>query len=96
VPCHPLEVACAPYKVSRVVGAVFVAQTRTVTLVGSGFYGDPRVLSNVPGVTARVMRDTGTHLVVRVSVRPGVRVGVHRFTVILANGKRAAVRYNLR
>jgi hypothetical protein len=67
-----------------------------VTLVGSGFYGDPRVLSNVPGVTARVMRDTGTHLVVRVSVRPGVRVGVHSFTVILANGKRAAVRYNLR
>jgi len=85
-----------PYKILRVVGAVFVARTRTVTLVGSGFYGDPRVLSNVPGVIARVMRDTGTHLVVRVTVRPGVRVGVHSFTVILANGKRAGVRYNLR
>jgi hypothetical protein len=85
-----------PYRISRVVGALFVAQTRTITLVGSGFYGAPRVISNVPGVTARVIRDTGAHLVVRVSVRPGVRVGIHSFTVILANGKRAAVRYNLR
>jgi hypothetical protein len=85
-----------PYKISRVVGALFVAQTRTVTLVGSGFYGAPRVISNVPGVTARVIHDTGAHLVVRVSVRSGVRVGIHSFTVILANGKRAAVRYNLR
>jgi len=85
-----------PYKIYRVVGAVFVGQTRTVTLVGSGFYGDPRILSNVGGVIARVMRDTGVHLVVRVTVRPGVHVGIHSFTVILGNGKRAAVRYNLR
>jgi len=85
-----------PYKIYRVVGAVFVGRTRTVTFVGSGFYGDPRVLSNVGGVVARVMRDTGVHLVVRVSVRPGVHVGIHGFTVILGNGKRAAVRYNLR
>ena len=85
-----------PFKVVRVAGVIMVGRTRTVTLVGSGFYGRPRIISNVRGLTARVARDTGTHLVVVVSVKPGASLGIRVLVVILGNGKRSAVRFNLR
>src|SRR5665213_2766253 len=43
-----------PFKVVRVAGVIMVGRTRVVTLVGSGFYGRPRIISNVRGLTARV------------------------------------------
>jgi hypothetical protein len=83
-------------KATRVAGAVWVGKRTTVTILGSGFFGRPRVISNVAGITARVTRDTGRSLTVVVTVRSGVTTGVHGFTIILANGKRASVKYNLR
>jgi major membrane immunogen (membrane-anchored lipoprotein) len=70
---------------------------RTVTLVidGSGFSGRPRVTSHA-GTTALVLRDTGTQLTVRVSVKARSRNGVFTFTITLANGKSCQVRYNQR
>ena len=85
-----------PFKVVRVAGVIMVGRTRVVTLVGSGFYGRPRIISNVRGLSARVARDTGTHLVVVVSVKPGASLGIRVLVVILGNGKRSAVRFNLR
>ena len=85
-----------PFKVVRVAGVIIVGRTRIVTLVGSGFYGRPSIISNVRGLTSRVIRDTGTHLVVVVSVKPGAPLGTRVLVVILRNGKRAAVRFNLR
>jgi len=85
-----------PFKVTRVAGAVTVGRTSTVTFVGSGFTGRPRIISNVGGVTARVSRDSGRTLTVIVAVRAGVKTGVHTFTVILANGKRTSVKFSLR
>jgi hypothetical protein len=67
-----------------------------VTIVGSGFSGRPRIICNVAGVTARVTGDTGRTLRVIVTVRAGVKRGVHTFTVILANGKRTSVKFSLR
>ncbi len=85
-----------PFKASRVAGAVTVGRTSTVTIVGSGFTGRPRIISNVAGVTAKVTRDTGNTLRVVVAVRAGVKTGVHTFTVILSNGKRTSVKFSLR
>jgi hypothetical protein len=85
-----------PFKASRVAGAVTVGKTSTVTIVGSGFTGRPRIICNVAGVTANVTRDTGKALTIKVAVRAGVKTGVHTFTVILANGKRTSVKFSLR
>ena len=85
-----------PFKASRVAGAVTVGRTSTVTIVGSGFTGRPRIISNVAGVTAKVTRDTGKTLRVIVAVRAGVKTGIHTFTVILSNGKRTSVKFSLR
>jgi hypothetical protein len=85
-----------PFKATRVVGTVTVGRTSTVTIVGSGFSGRPRIICNVAGVTARVAGDSGRTLRVIVTVRAGVKTGVHTFTVILANGKRTSVKFSLR
>ncbi|HEV3188320.1 MAG TPA: hypothetical protein VGZ04_09795 [Acidimicrobiales bacterium] len=84
-----------PLKATRVAGAIVVGRTTTVTIVGTGFSGRPKVISNVAGVSTRVTRDTGRTLTVVVSVSGGAKAGVHTFTIILANGKRTAVRFSL-
>ena len=85
-----------PFKVTRVVGAIFTGRTQTVTLIGSGFTGRPRIISNVPGLIAKVTRDTGRTLRVIVSVPAAARTGVRVMTVILSNGKRTSVKFSLR
>jgi len=85
-----------PFQATRVAGTVTVGRTSTITIVGSGFSGRPRIICNVAGVTARVTGDTGRTLRVIVTVRAGVKRGVHTFTVILANGKRTSVKFSLR
>jgi hypothetical protein len=85
-----------PFKATRVAGTVTVGKTSTVTIVGSGFTGRPRIICNVAGVTAKVAGDTGRTLRVSVTVKAGVKKGVHTFTVILANGKRTSVKFSLR
>lgn len=85
-----------PFKATRVAGTVTVGRTSTVTIVGSGFSGRPRIICNVAGVTARVAGDSGRTLRVIVTVRAGVKTGLHTFTVILANGKRTSVKFSLR
>jgi hypothetical protein len=83
-------------KATHVIGAAWVGRTVIVKIVGTNFYGRPRVISNITGVTALVTGDTGKLLTVRVNAEDGVKTGVHTFTVILANGKRASVKFNLR
>jgi hypothetical protein len=85
-----------PFKVTRVAGAIYAGRTQTVTLVGSGFSGRPRIISNARGLSARVTRDTGRTLRVLVTVSPAAKSGVHVMAVILSNGKRASVRFSLR
>ncbi|MGA7522395.1 MAG: hypothetical protein WBW84_07925, partial [Acidobacteriaceae bacterium] len=85
-----------PFKAARVAGAVTIGHTETVTIIGSGFYGKPRVISNVAGLTARVTRDTGKALTIVVTVRAGGKAGTHVFTIILPNGKRTSVKFALR
>ena len=82
------------FKVFRVFGVAMVGKTVTIKISGTGFYAQPKITSNVAGVKAVVSGDTGTVLTVRVSVAANSHVGVHTFTVRLANGKTGRVNYN--
>jgi hypothetical protein len=83
-------------KATRVIGAALVGATSTIKIAGSYFFGRPKIVSNVAGVTAKVISDSGTLLTVKVTVLSGVKTGVHSFTIILTNGKRTSVKYNLK
>jgi hypothetical protein len=86
----------APHAV-RVSGTARAGHTVVLTIVGSGFYGQPRIISSTGRATkAVVFRDTGTALGVVVTVRAGTPIGIHIFKIILANGLFTNVRYNQR
>jgi hypothetical protein len=88
-------VSKVPLRASRVVGAAWTGRTVNVTIVGSGFFGQPKIISNTGRRTlARVIHDTGNRLVVRVTVRAGTPRGVHVFRITLSNGKSCNVHYS--
>ena len=95
-PATTVKFSVAVPKARHVIGAAWVGRTVMVKIAGTNFYGRPRVISNVAGVKALVTGDSGTLLTVRVTVNAGVKTGVHTFTIILANGKRTSVKFNLR
>ena len=74
-------------------GHAVAGRTVVMTVVGSGFYGRPLVTSHA-GTFAQVVRDSGTSLVLRVTVLKGSRNGVFTFTVFMSNGTSCKVRYN--
>jgi hypothetical protein len=80
---------------TSVTGYAVAGKTRTLTIHGTGFAGQPRVTSHL-GTTAVVTRDTGRSLVVRVAVRAHSRRGTFTFTIVLADGESCQVRYNQR
>ena len=84
-----------PLHASSVVGGAWAGRTVDVTIIGTGFFGQPRIISNMGrGTTARVIHDTGKRLTVRVSVRSGTPRGVHVFRITLGNGKSCNVHYS--
>jgi hypothetical protein len=84
-----------PLRATRVVGGAWTGRTVTVTILGTGFYGQPRIISSTgPRTTARVIHDTGKRLTVRVRVRVGTPMGIHVFRITLANGKACNVHYS--
>jgi hypothetical protein len=88
-------VSKVPLRATRVAGGAWAGQTRTVTILGSGFVGQPRIVSSTGRRTiARVIHDTGTRLTVRVTVRSGTPRGIHTFRITLANGKAVNVHYS--
>ncbi len=82
----------SPPRAVAVIGRAIAGRTRILTVTGSGFYGRPRVTSH-PGTRALVAHDTGSLLVLHVSVRRGSRNGVFVFTLVFKNGQRCRVRY---
>lgn len=80
------------FHVSAVHGAAVHGKTVTLTISGTGFYGQPKISSTAKGVKAVVTKDNGKVLTVRVSTPANVR-GWHTFTVTLANGKSGKVNY---
>jgi hypothetical protein len=81
------------FRVIRVVGYARVGRTSTLTIIGVGFYGRPRVTSNERGATVVVVHDRGTRLVVHLKTRARSPRGRHILTVRLANGKTGRTTY---
>jgi hypothetical protein len=81
-----------PFKAVRVVGFVVAGKTTIITIIGTAFSGRPIVTSHA-GTTAKVFKDTGTALSVKVTVKAGAKNGTYTFTVKLANGKTSKVKY---
>jgi hypothetical protein len=81
-----------PFKAVRVVGFVVPGKTSIITIVGTAFFGRPTVTSHA-GTTAKVFKDTGTALSVKVTVKAGTKNGTYTFTVTLSNGKTSKVKY---
>lgn len=84
-----------PLKALKVGSAIYVGRANASTILGTGFTGQPRIIFNVAGVSAKVLRDSGTVLTVVITVNRGVTPGVHVLTIVLANGKRTSVRFNV-
>ncbi|MEO9180427.1 MAG: hypothetical protein ABI298_02120 [Acidimicrobiales bacterium] len=85
----------AKLRAIRVAGGAWSGRTVTVVVIGAGFTGQPRIISSTGHRTiARVFRDSGTRLSVRVTVRSGTPRGVHTFKIIFANHKSVNVHYN--
>ena len=88
-------VSKVPLRATRVVGGAWAGRTVSVTILGNGFFGQPRITSNMGRrTTVRVIHDTGKRLTVRVSVRAGTPRGIHVFHITLSNGKSCNVHYS--
>jgi hypothetical protein len=84
-----------PLRATKVVGGAWTGRTVNVTIMGTGFYGQPKIISNMGRrTTARVIHDTGKRLVVRVTVRAGTPRGIHVFRITLRDGKSVNVHYS--
>ena len=92
---NPATQPKAPHAV-RTVGPVWTGKVSTVRVTGTGFFGQPKVTSNVPGVKVGVSHDTGRILTLVVHTPKTARRGVHTFTITFSNGATTSVKYNQR
>jgi hypothetical protein len=75
-----------------VVGKALVGKSRTLTIVGTDFTGNPGIKSNQTGATVKVRSKSANRIVVVITVRKGIRPGTHQFT-ITASGKNCRIGY---
>lgn len=80
---------------TSVSGHVVAGRTVQIAIHGEHFFGRPFVASHA-GTTARVTRDTGTVLIVRVTSKARSRNGIFTFTIVFSNGTSCQVRYDQR
>jgi major membrane immunogen (membrane-anchored lipoprotein) len=80
---------------THVVGYAVAGRSVSLAIVGSGFFGRPHVSSH-SGTTALVTKDSGTLLIVKVTVTPRSRNGTFTFTIRLSDGKQCQVKYQQR
>ncbi len=92
---NPATQPQAPHAV-RTVGPVWTGKVSTVRVTGTGFFGQPKVTSNVAGVKVGVSHDTGRILTLVVHTPKTARRGVHTFTITFSNGATTSVKYNQR
>jgi hypothetical protein len=83
----------APFRVTGAHGHGVAGKTVTMTISGTGFYGQPRITSTAPGTRVIVTHDTGHLLTIRVTTKAGTKHRSYTFTVRLANGKTGRANY---
>jgi Putative Ig domain len=82
---------------TRIIGTVRFGRTNSITIVGSGFYGQPKITSNDPGTRIVVRHDTGTQLKAVVQVRGIRHIGrTYTLTIRDADGRVGRIKYVLR
>jgi len=85
----------SPYAL-RVTSAVWTGRSVRTTIVGTGFYGQPRVVSSIGTTRIGVSSDNGKVLVIVVTVAKNAPRGIHTLTLTFAHGDRTSVLYNQR
>jgi hypothetical protein len=80
------------FHVSGAHGAAVAGKTVTITITGTGFYGQPKITSS--GSKFAVAKDNGRVLTVHVTTKAGTKAGERTLTVRLANGKTGKAGYN--
>ncbi len=90
---NPNTVTPTP-KATRTVGVVHTGKTSVVKVLGTHFYGQPKVTSNDKGTTVKVSGDTGKILTLKVTTKSTTKKGVHTFIIRFANGEQTSVKYN--
>jgi hypothetical protein len=80
------------FHVSGAHGAAVAGKTVTITITGTGFYGQPKITSS--GSKFAVAKDNGRVLTVHVTTKKGTKPGERTLTVRLANGKTGKAGYN--
>jgi len=78
---------------NRVSAPVTAGRTQETVVLGTGFYGVPRIVSNLATTKVTVVSASASRLVVRVVVTKSSPRGVHTFTLTFAHGQRTSVTY---
>jgi len=84
------------FHVSGVHGAAVAGKTVTITISGTGFYGQPKITSTAAGSKFGVVKDNGRVLTVHATIKAGTKAGEHTLTVRLANGKSGKAGFNIK
>ncbi|MGC1238007.1 MAG: IPT/TIG domain-containing protein [Acidimicrobiales bacterium] len=92
----PAATTAAAFHVSGVHGAAVVGKTVTITISGTGFYGQPKITSTAVGSKFGVSKDTGRLLTVRATIKAGTKAGEHTLTVKLADGKSGKAGFDIK
>ena len=79
-------------KAIRLSTAVWTGRTVTTKIIGSDFYGSPRVVA-AAGTKVNVLRDNGRALTVRVRVASRTPRGRHTMTLVFSRGQRTSFHY---
>jgi hypothetical protein len=91
---NPNTVTPTPHA-TRVNGVVHTGKESTVVVLGTHFYGQPKITSNDKGTRVVVYRDLGgKQLWLHVWTLKTTKKGVHTFIIRFANGEQTSVKYN--
>jgi uncharacterized repeat protein (TIGR02543 family) len=77
-------------------GVILPGQRRSITIIGTGFSGQPKITGTTKGIKVSVSKDTGSRLSVWVTVPKGTHAGHGTFTIRLSNGKICKITYTIK
>jgi hypothetical protein len=83
----------AAFRVTGAHGHAVAGKTVTMTISGTGFFGQPRITSSAAGTRVTVSKDSGHVLTIRVTTPAATKHRSYTFTIRLANGKTGRANY---
>lgn len=78
---------------TQVTGVAVPGKRVAMSVVGSNFYGTPKITSNAAGTTVRVVKTKSSSLSLTVKTRAGTSKGVRLLTIRFAKGQVVKIRY---